>query len=52
MFQLRRQLFDLHQDGKLEAWVDSRQFQGIEKVCDAVEYMLSGQAIGKVVVSL
>ncbi|CAL8460543.1 g72 [Coccomyxa elongata] len=47
----RRELFDLYEDGQLKAWVDSRRFHGLEQVSDAIEYMLTGQAIGKVVVS-
>lgn len=49
--RFRQQLFDLHEQGKLQAWVDERRFHGVGQVSDAVEYMLSGQAIGKVVVS-
>jgi NADPH-dependent curcumin reductase CurA len=47
----RRQLFDLYEEGKLQAWVDSRRFHGVEQVSDAIDYMLTGQAVGKVVVS-
>ncbi len=47
----RRELFDLHEEGRLQAWVDSRRFHGVEQVSDAIEYMLTGQAVGKVVVS-
>lgn len=47
----RRQLFDLYEEGKLQAWVDSRRFHGVEEVSNAIEFMLTGQAIGKVVVS-
>ena len=47
----RQRLFDLYEKGQLQAWVDERQFHGVEQVSDAVEYMLSGQAVGKVVVN-
>ena len=48
----RQELFDLHKQGKLEAWVDEKSFVGVESVADAIEYMLTGQALGKVVVSV
>lgn len=36
-----------------QAWVDeSRRFEGLESVADAVEHMLSGSTVGKVVVQL
>ncbi|KAH7616945.1 hypothetical protein Ndes2526B_g09051 [Nannochloris sp. 'desiccata'] len=39
--------------GKLDAWVDQgRNFSRLEDVTAAVEYMLTGQACGKVVVQL
>ena len=49
--QLKQRLFELYYDGKLEAWVDPAQFKGVEAVTDAMEFMLSGQALGKVVIS-
>ena len=42
----------LFSDGQLQAMVDSKQFCGVEAVADAVDYMLSAQAIGKVVVKM
>ncbi len=42
----------LHAQGKLQAWVDEREFVGVESVVDAIEYMLTGEAIGKVVVRM
>ena len=48
----RQELFDLHAQGKLQAWVDEREFVGVESVVDAIEYMLTGEAIGKVVVRM
>ncbi len=49
--KLKQRLFDLYYDGKLEAWVDPAQFKGVAAVTDAMEFMLSGQALGKVVIS-
>ena len=50
----KRQLFELYEEGRLEVWVDgsSTQFRGLEQVADAVDYMLTGRALGKVVVAL
>ena len=48
----RQELFDLHVQGKLQAWVDEREFVGVESVVDAIEYMLTGEGIGKVVVRM
>lgn len=48
----RQELFDLHAQGKLQAWVDEKEFAGVESVVDAIEYMLTGQAVGKVVVRM
>ena len=52
MPRYRQEMFDLHGQGKLEAWVDEKQFVGVESVADAIEYMLTGQALGKVVVRM
>lgn len=52
MPRYRQELFDLHRQGKLEAWVDEKQFIGVESVADSIEYMLTGQALGKVVVRM
>ena len=51
MGAFRQRLFDLYDKGELQAWVDEQHFHGVEQVSDAIEYMLSGQALGKVVVS-
>lgn len=48
-------ILQLYQDGKLQSFVDSGSYQfhgGLASVADAVEYMLSGTAIGKVVVKI
>ena len=47
MPRYRQELFNLHGQGKLEAWVDEKQFVGVESVADAIEYMLTGQALGQ-----
>jgi NADPH-dependent curcumin reductase CurA len=47
----KRRVFKLHQQGKLQAWTDvSHGFKGVEQIPDAVDYMLKGDHIGKVVV--
>lgn len=43
-------LLNLFYTDKLKVAVDPTQFQGIESIPDAVEYLLSGQNCGKVVV--
>lgn len=49
----KRRVFDLHRQGKLKALIDeSATFQGVEAVPDAVEHMLRGGHVGKVVVRL
>ena len=40
------------EEGRLRAVVDAREFKGVDSVADAVEYMLSGAASGKVVVRM
>jgi NADPH-dependent curcumin reductase CurA len=46
----RDRLLNLFYADKLKVTVDSTVFQGIESIPDAVEYLLSGQNCGKVVV--
>ncbi|NDJ23967.1 zinc-binding dehydrogenase [Nostoc sp. B(2019)] len=50
MVEARDRLIDLFYSGKLKVAVDSTQFNGIESISAAVEYLLSGQNCGKVVV--
>ncbi len=50
MAEARDRLLNLYYTGKLKVAVDPTQFQGIESIPDAVEYLLSGQNCGKVVV--
>ena len=43
----------LYAQGELESLVDdSREFTGLGSISDAVDFMLTGKAIGKVVVKL
>ena len=50
MAEARNRLLNLFYTGKLKIAVDPTQFQGIESIPDAVEYLLSGHNCGKVVV--
>lgn len=50
MVEARDRLIYLFYSGKLKVAVDSTQFNGIESISAAVEYLLSGQNCGKVVV--
>lgn len=45
-------LFDLYSMGKLKVAIDPKKFVGLKSVADAVEYLHSGQSVGKVVVCL
>ena len=48
----RARLFALHAAGKLAVTFDSARFTGLSQVSDAVERLLSGRSMGKVVVDL
>jgi NADPH-dependent curcumin reductase CurA len=48
----RAELFDLYQAGKLKVVFDDQTFEGLPQVYDAVDRLLSGQSMGKVVVNL
>ncbi|MFS0515716.1 zinc-binding dehydrogenase [Nostoc sp. UIC 10607] len=50
MAEARDRLLNLFYTDKLKVAVDPTQFQGIESIPDAVEYLLSGHNCGKVVV--
>ena len=51
--QAKQRLFDMYNSGNLQVWVDqTHDFQGLQSVNDAMSFMLSGQALGKVVVKL
>ncbi|KAK4284685.1 hypothetical protein QN277_001480 [Acacia crassicarpa] len=45
-------LFDLYSAGKLKVVIDPKRFLGLQSVAEAVEYLHSGQSVGKVVVCL
>jgi len=47
-----RQILDLYRRGEIHPRPDSTPFKGVESVADAVEHLLSGRNIGKVVVEL
>ena len=49
----RKRVFDLYYAGKLQAWVDDTEtFKGIDSIPHAIEHMLSGKSLGKVVAEL
>ncbi len=49
----RRRVFELAKNGKLDAWVDqSHGLEGLEGVAPAIDYMLQGQHVGKVVLRI
>ncbi len=48
----RAELFDLYRGGKLKVVFDDQAFEGLDQVYDAVDRLLSGQSMGKVVVQL
>ena len=47
-----RRILDLYYAGRLRVLVDPTPFHGLERVADAVEYLLSGHNTGKVVVRI
>lgn len=49
----RQKVFQLYEEGKLQAWVDaSHGCRGVEQIPQAIDYMLQGGHIGKVVIPL
>jgi NADPH-dependent curcumin reductase CurA len=48
--EARERLLNLFYTGKIKVAVDSREFNGLESIPDAVDYLLNGQNCGKVVV--
>jgi len=49
----RQKVFQLYEEGKLQAWVDvSHGYTGVEQIPQAIDYMLQGGHIGKVVIPL
>ncbi|GLJ13645.1 hypothetical protein SUGI_0217090 [Cryptomeria japonica] len=45
-------LYNLYSDRKLKVALDPKLFLGVKSIADAVEYLHSGQSIGKVVVCI
>lgn len=45
-----RRILELYYSGRLQAWVDPTPFVGVEGAADAVEHLLGGRNLGKVVV--
>ncbi|MDX2222782.1 MAG: zinc-binding dehydrogenase [Rhodospirillaceae bacterium] len=45
-------LLDLYDKNQIRVFVDPRRFEGLEAVPEAVDYLLSGRNIGKIVVRL
>jgi NADPH-dependent curcumin reductase CurA len=50
--QAREELFSLHSRGLIRVTFDECQFRGLPSVFDAVERLLSGRSMGKVIVDL
>ncbi len=50
--EARRQLFPLYESGQLRVVLDAQSFTGLAQVSDAIEHLLSGRSMGKVVVRL
>ena len=48
----RAALFDLYRSGQLKVTFDETAFNGLSEVYDAVEHLLSGASMGKVIVNL
>lgn len=50
--EARRQLFPLYESGRLRVVLDARRFDGLAHVSDAIEHLMAGRSMGKVVVHL
>lgn len=48
----REQVFAMYKDGTLKVTFDEQSFVGLDAVYDAVERLISGQSMGKVIVDL
>jgi NADPH-dependent curcumin reductase CurA len=49
----RQKVFQLHSEDKLQAWVDvGHGFKGVGQIPEAIDYMLQGGHVGKVVIPL
>lgn len=47
-----RELCELYENGTIRPLIDPAEFQGLESIPDSIDYMLTGNALGKVIVSL
>ncbi|GBF92774.1 hypothetical protein Rsub_05393 [Raphidocelis subcapitata] len=53
ILRAKRRVFDLYASGQLLSWTDlSHGFRGVDQIPDAVDYMLEGGHVGKVVIPL
>ena len=52
MQDAKHRLFARFEQGLVRAIVDPRRFNGLESTADAVDYMLTGRAVGKVIVDV
>ena len=52
LLKAKQRLYQRFEDGTIKATVDDKPFAGVEQTSDAVDYMLTGQALGKVVVRM
>lgn len=50
--EARERIFAMYRDGTIKVTLDDVPFHGVEGVFDAVEHLLSGASMGKVVVAL
>lgn len=50
--EAKHRLFERFDAGLIRAIVDDRRFIGLESTADAVDYMLTGKAVGKVIVDV
>jgi NADPH-dependent curcumin reductase CurA len=50
--EARKRLMDMTLDGSITPLVDESRFHGLESVADAVDHLLAGKNLGKVVVDL
>ncbi len=48
----RERLLEMLDDGRIRPLIDAQQFAGLESVADAVEYLVAGKNLGKVIVDL
>ena len=46
--EARARLFDMFRQGQIKVCLDAGEFEGLEGIQDAVEHLLSGKSMGKV----